>query len=444
MAAEWVEREIEKFAGVTPKIATGGAGIASGDSNTQLVFATYSRETKNLKQVVGLLDEADRAVLSDPKRSEQGYVIRSGNNRMAVVGGSAQGTLYGAVTVLQLLQVDRGNVSIPRVHVRDWPDFRYRIAESPTFGEGRNNFDRGWCYDWGDGVDNYRERLKGIFDRCLRYKINMMCFTSGFDDPFSKMWDGDEFPLQKDLNRLAAERGVKLLIGGYGVGSNDPTMRNRRSYPAGEAYSCFFDPNLGNCRSNDALTKRIQDRIHDYVRKTEPRALYIHHEDIWDYATAHAYWKQRCDQCKKRWPSDEMAAADGAAGGFMHGYNAICDAIFSVKNADSGYDASRDCLVLLVSPGYTSSDESDAEWDKQLAYWKFASKLLKYKKNVCTCIREQFLRNDNNHKRVLEMANAIRNEGGGPGLFTFSISRTSLWCLGPLFLTRPRGNEQTQ
>ena len=65
MAAEWVEREIAKFAGVTPKIATGGAGIASGDSNTQLVFATYSRETKNLKQVVGLLDEADRAVLSD-------------------------------------------------------------------------------------------------------------------------------------------------------------------------------------------------------------------------------------------------------------------------------------------------------------------------------------------------------------------------------------------
>jgi hypothetical protein len=34
-----------------------------------------------------------------------------------------------------------------------------------------------------------------------------------------------------------------------------------------------------------------------------------------------------------------MAAADGAAGGYMHGYNALCDAIFSVKNADSGYDA---------------------------------------------------------------------------------------------------------
>ena len=182
------------------------------------------------------------------------------------------------------------------------------------------------------------------------------------------------------MNRLADERGIKLMIGGYGIAAGDPDLLNRKSYPDGKEYLCLTTSNFGNCRSNDELTRQIQDRFREYVRKSEPRALYIHHEDSDTYASAEWLWKHRCEQCRKRWPNDEMAAADGAAGAFAHGYNALCDAIFSVKNADSGYDAARDCLVILVSPTYTAELESDAIWDKQLAYWAQVGKLLKHKR----------------------------------------------------------------
>ena len=141
-------------------------------------------------------------------------------------------------------------------------------------------------------------------------------------------------------------------------------------------------------------------------------------------------------------PANEMAAADGAAGGFTHDYNAVCDAVFSVKNADSGYDAARDCLVALVSPSYTAADESDEVWDKQLEYWAAVSKLLKHKRNVCLGFREQFLRGDNNRKRILEMSQALGTREGGPGLFLFSVSPASLYEMGPLFAPVPAAMSQ--
>jgi len=435
LAAKWLVREIATLSGVAPQIATGTASPAAG--LTALVLATFNRETENRRQAMALLDDSDRKLLADPQRSEQAYVIRTDGNPLAIVGGSAQGTLYGAMTLLQLLQTDGGRVTLPRVHVRDWPDFRYRIAENWTYTEGREHWGRGWCYDWGDGAENYRKRLERLFDRCLRYKVNMICFSSGFGESFSKMWSGSAFPIQKELNQLADERGIKLMIGGYGIACGDNEMLNRTSYPDGKEYLCLTTGNMGNCRSNDELTRRIQDRFRQYVQETEPRALYIHHEDSDTYASAEWLWKHRCDQCRTRWPNEAMAAADGAAGAFVHGYNALCDAIFSVKNADSGYDAARDCLVILVSPTYTSSREPDATWDKQRAYWTVASQLLKHKDNVCIAVREQFLRNDNHKRRILEMAETLRRDAQGHGLFLFFVSRASLYEMGPLFVPVP-------
>ena len=435
MAAEWLAKEIAALSGTTMPIV--GNLPDAAETKTQLLLATFNRESENLKLAAGLLDEADRAILADPKRSEQGYVIRCDERRIVVVGGSPQGTLYGAMTILQLLRGGQAQVSIPRVHVLDWPDFKYREAENWTYTEGRQHWGRGWCYDWGDGEANYRKRVEALFDRCLRYKINMICFSSGFGEPFSKMWDGDDFPLQKELNRLAAQRGIKLMIGGYGVAAGDPGLTNRESYPDGKEYLCLTTSNFGNCRSNEELTRRIQDRLRDYVRKTEPRALYLHHEDSDTYASAEWLWKHRCDRCRKRWPNDQMAAADGAAGAFAHGYNALCDAVFSVNSADSGYDAARDCLVILVSPAYTAEFESDAIWSQELAYWAQVVKLLKHRENVQIAFREQFLRGDNGKPRIREVADVLRGDGSGPGVFLFFVSPASIYACGPLFVPVP-------
>lgn len=413
LAAQWMAREIAALGGKSPQIMAGPSGIGPGGKSeaAQLVLATFSRKTKTLGRVAEWLDEEDRKLLGDPARCEQAYVIRCEKNLLAVVGGSAQGTLYGVMTLLQLFQRDGGNLTLPGVHVRDWPDFRYRMAENWHLTEGGGHRGRGWGYDWGDGVENYKNRVIGIFDRCLRYKINMICFSSDFYGSIKASWDGDAFPLEKELHRLAEDRGIRLMIGGSGI--------------------------LDKCRGNDALTKQLLERIHDYVRKTEPRFLYIHHEDHGRYVSTQMLWSRRSEERKRRWPNEQMAAADGAAGGFSHDYNALCDAIFSVKNADSGYDASRDCLVVLISPSYTTARESDDIWDKQLEYWGAVSKLLKYKRNVCLGFREQFLRGDNNKRRVQEMVKAIRPQGEGPGLFLFSVSPASLYEMGPLFAPVP-------
>ena len=106
LAAEWVAKEIAAFSGTTTPIV-GSVRDPAAEAKTQLVLATFDRESENLKQAAGLLDEADRELLADPKRSEQGYVIRCDERRIAIVGGSAQGTLYGAMTLLQLLQGDQ-------------------------------------------------------------------------------------------------------------------------------------------------------------------------------------------------------------------------------------------------------------------------------------------------------------------------------------------------
>ena len=438
LAAKWVTKEIATLAKAQPAIAAGPSGIGQGCNvdETQLVLATYNQKTKTLDKVIGLLDDEDQKLLSDPRRSEQAYVICCDKNQIVVVGGSDQGTLYGTMTLLQLFQGDADNLAMPSVHVRDWPDFKYRLADNWTYTEGRSNQGRGWCYDWGEGMENYKKRAVAIFDRCLRYKINMICYSADFWGESS--WDGDDFPAEKELNRLAADRGIKLMHGGLGIGCEATGLLNRKSYPDGEKYKCLTTNILGNCRSNDELTRQIQKMIGDYVRKTEPRALYIHNEDSDTFASAEWLWKNRCEDCRRRWPNDAMAAADGAAGAIAHAYNAISDAIFSVKNADSGYDASRDCLVMHISPTYSNVTESDVEWDKQLKYWKTVSKLLKRKKNVCFSIREQMLRRDNNKKRVLEMSEAIRPQGAeGPGLFLFSVSPASLYRMGPLFLPVP-------
>jgi len=406
LASRWIAKEIAALGGKEPDVVAGRGRIdPSGTTEgPRIVLATFGRKTETLSRVAGLLDEADRELLGDASRREQAYVIRCQNNLVAVVGGSAQGTLYGVMTLLQLFQNDGGHVAMPRVHVRDWPDFQYRMAENWTYAEGRGHRGRGWCYDWGDGKENYLQRVTAIFDRCLRYKINMICFSSGFD---KTDWDAGIFPLEKELHRLADERGIKLMIGGYGI-----TYKRR---------------------GDEELTRQHLERIRDYVRQTEPRFLYIHHEDHGTYASTQLLWSRRSDECKRRWPSEQMAAADGAAGGFTHDYNAVCDAVFSVKNADSGYDAARDCLVALVSPTYTTANESDEVWDKQLEYWATVSKLLKHKRNVCLGFREQFLRGDNNRKRILEMSQALGTRAGGPGLFLFSVSPASLYEMGPLF-----------
>src|SRR6202040_3629927 len=109
---------------------------------------------------------------------------------------------------------------------------------------------------------------------------------------------------------------------------------------------------LGSCRSNQELNKLKAEEFRRFVEAVEPGALYIHHEDSGDYRRTQEMGLKRCYRGRKRWPNDTLKASDGGAGGLANGYGALVRAINSVKNPATGYEAARDCQVVLISPGY--------------------------------------------------------------------------------------------
>ena len=368
----------------------------------------------------GLLDDTDRQVLEDRKHLDQNYVIRTKGRELFLVGSCDQGLLYAATTFIQLINRREDKIWITRAHIRDFPSFKYRVAADWLL----NNEINRWAYDYGDGHEKYIERAKRKLDFCLLYKINGVRFE-GFG------WRLDRVPgynaMIKELAVYARQRGIRLVHGGYGAGYALGTYQffggtrvggapsyegkifyNRRSYPSGATYTCIGHPfederhfgqlppnftrTLGTCRSNEMLNRLKADELKAYVRAVEPGGLYIHHEDVDNYRDTAPEWKsRRCESCRKRWPNDDLKAPDGGAGALAHGYNALLNAVFSVKNQETGYDARRDCFVSLISPAYMTYGtgesqlyslktvkEAHEDWNNLLQLWTNVSKQLKY------------------------------------------------------------------
>ena len=366
------------------------------------------------------LDAEDLATFEQPNGAEQGYVIRpaaDASRPLRLVARDPQGLLYAAVTLAQLLRLEDGRIVARAPHIRDWPSFRYRGNNWLLWVEcGR------WSYERGDGAAAYAERIERKLDFSLQHKINLLIFD-GFG------WNPERFPgygaLARRCARYARERGIKLLVGGYGAGYgaghryDGHIFRNRHGYPDGELYDCYRfvgrdrSSTFGTCLSNAELTALKQEELSRFVRAAEPGALYLHFLDIEDMAGHELSWSTRCPACRERWPNDALAAADGAAGGFAQLYDALCDAVFSVSNPETGYDASRDCIPILISPAYTVRTDSDAIWQSALRYWAAVSRSMRNVDNVQFGLREQFLSEDGATYRLQELRRVLDAEGRG-------------------------------
>jgi hypothetical protein len=331
---------------------------------------------------------SDRELLRAETHFGQSYLLETGAHEVRIAGSTGIGLLYGTATLVQLLQPTASGVQVPGTVIQDFPSFRYRAASDWVLRAELNR----WAYDWGDGQRAYIERIRRKLDFCLRFKINMVVFD-GFG------WSVDRRPgyaaMMRELNAYARERGIKLMFSGFGA-NFDPAkvepefhigrvILNRRSYPDGPVYPCFGEdrtpehPTYGTCRSNDALQREIARDIQAFVRAVEPGALYVHHEDTGHYTSTQGRWAHRCQECMRRWPNPDFAAADGGAGAMARGYGNILDAVNRVRNDDSGYDAARDCTVVFISPPYgVDSNRSGMgsgnvdpwlNWNKTLEFW---------------------------------------------------------------------------
>ena len=357
-----------------------------------------------------ILSEDDRQTLRSRDAGGQQYVlvVQSQGKSVNLIGGTSQGVLYASASLVQLIVKEGDVVAIPAVHLRDFPDFKYRMAADWLMNVEINK----WSYDWGDGIKAYSQRIRRKLDLCTRYKINMV-LAHGFG------WGADFFPgfaeMMQELNQYARDRGIKMVTGGYGASygiayQSGPlyeeapylgkVFKNRVAYPDGKIYQCMGfsdskDPlidtrTLGSCRANEELNAQKAAELREYVERTEPGGLYIHHEDFGEYDGTQASWLQRCERCKKRWPNDDLKALDGGAGGLANGYGKLIEAVNGVRNSKTGYDASRDCTIIVISPVYDTGSLSVKEWENVLQLWQNIGRQLPKAENVEIGFREIF------------------------------------------------------
>jgi len=354
---------------------------------------------------------------SEGLAAEQGYAIRSAEDMPAVLyARSPVGLLYAVATLLQLVRVEDGDLLLENVEVKDWPEFEVRgnnwLQHAEIYG---------WSYDRGDGLKAFEKRIIRKLDLCVRYKINLVDFD-GFG------WNPERFrgygAMMRRLARAARLRGIKLEFGGYGSGyglqaAYDGTIfRNRKPYPDGPIYSCCgmsrheISRTMGTCLSNRSILRGKQEELVEFVRQVEPGMLYIHNIDAMGIDESAEVWKTRCPACRKKWPSDAVVAEDGMAGGFAFFYNAMARAVNTVRNPKSGYDAARDCLLMMVSPAYTRLDEADKEWRKECGYFALMSRLCT-ERNIVFGLREQFCNAKDVSPRFQQLREAMDAKGNG-------------------------------
>jgi hypothetical protein len=368
----------------------------------------------------------DLAVFQSPLGKEQGYIIRSqAGSPVLLYAENDLGCLYAAVSGVQWLEKKHDTTILPQGVIRDYPDFRFRANNWLIMTELG-----GWSYDWGDGPHAFLDRIRRKLDFAMACKINTIIFD-GIG------WDADRFPgyaeLMRECNREARKRGIHLMHTGYGsfygvAFSGDKykgkVFMNRKSYPDGEIYPCVgakvdeddaraWGRCSGTCLSNETLMKLKQEELIRFVTEVEPGALYLHNLDrgCFNNIREQHVWTSRCPECRKRWPNDDITAEDGMAGAFAHLYDSLAQCVKQVKKP--GYDADRDCLLLMVSPGYTMPYDQDEDWVTALDYWSALSRAMAIKKNIIFTFREQFFNHDKNTARCEEMQQALVAKGRG-------------------------------
>jgi len=347
---------------------------------------------------------------------EQGYWLGAdAGSAVVLYAAHPIGLLYAMATFLQLLEPVADGLCLAPVAIADGPAFRWRGSNWSLFGEIG-----GWSYERGDGRAAFEQRLLRKLDLCLQHKVNL-AIVDGLG------WDPERFPgygaMMRRLNRAARLRGVHLLYTGYGSGygcpsHSGPVFRNRQYYPDGPIYSCCGAPSvhaavsstMGTCLSHPELLRLKQANLVEFTRQVEPGALYIHNLDASLLSESEKLWRMRCPECRRRWPNDALAAADGMAGAFAWFYDQLAEAINGVRSPQSGYDAQRDCLLMMVSPNYSDCAEDDDAWRAYCEYYAVIGRSVR-QPNLIVGFREQFCNHHAGGQRFAQLRQCLDREG---------------------------------
>jgi len=367
-----------------------------------------------------------------PDRRVEAYSLQVDGNGIVMVTTTEEGLLRAVATLLQLASDEGDAVSIPHVSIVDWPFFRSRCASDWLLNVEANR----WGYDFGDGPEAYLERIKRKLDVCFEHKINQVWFD-GFG------WDVNRTPhyagLMRECSRYARSLGIRLTFAGYGGGYGTSYQKselyragyqgevfiNCRPYPGGEEYLCCGLPGYdaarryGTCPSNDGLQAAKLAEMARFVAAVEPGFMYIHDIDAGTLAESHKAWLMRCDECRRRWPSDEMADPQGQAGAMAAWFRKVREHLSAVET-EEGYAPSRDLITIFTSPVYGAAHDAPEVWDAEVEYFATLSHLIGPVAGIQFGFREQFLQ-PSGEKRIAQLRAALDEVGNGHGIHVISF-----------------------
>lgn len=361
-----------------------------------------------------------------PNAEEQGYIIKGlSNGKIVIFAHNYMGIMYAIATLIQIPAVS------DEFEIKDYPDFRYRGNKWLIWNETEV-----WSYDFGDGIDAFKERIIRKLDMCLKFKINMVYFDG---------WGSnlDRTPHYKELmnlcNHEARKRGIHLIHGaytmGYGLSAHNFGKHFGKVYKninAGEEYECLgtfkkdpYDDSIepfvtgrtfGTCISNKELMEDKLSELKEFIREAQPGALYLHNMD--SHVIDQRLWLARCEDCRKRWPNDDVLAKDGMAGAFAEFFDELNGGLRSVKCDD--YDASKDLLIFNVSPGYMWYVCTDEEIESASKFWEAVQKYTKVKENVIPLFRELHYNRDDDKLRIPDVVSKAWQGEQSFGIINFS------------------------
>jgi hypothetical protein len=262
----------------------------------------------------------------------QGYLIASTPKQVLVIGSDDAGTLYGAMTLRQMLESgEKGEVKIAAAEVRDWPDYKFRSNIS---------FRRGISY-WATREKNPEKAYKAASDWMLRFKLNLI------NDYTHIHHDIREIPKSRRefirrMNAYAVERGIYPVMWFFTNVANTYVDRGKEF----KNWDCVSALNGRHCFcwSRDDLAKKRIARSVDFCKELNFKILALHSVDGGGVKDPEL-WSKRCPECRKRWKDSERWKAS------VHQLNMWADAI---KKRDPG-------LIFTFIPYLYAASLSDYE-----------------------------------------------------------------------------------
>jgi hypothetical protein len=357
------------------------------------------------------LSDSDDAFFDERNATEQGYILTRDKNAVRLYAKSSVGFLYGCTTLVQLI----GDAP-DEFRIYDRPDIRFRGNMNTLWAETGV-----WSYDFGDGTDAAERRIKKAIDDMVLAKLNVI-YLDGFGFR-SERFHGYGAMMRR-ISDYARIRGMRCAAGGYGMGYGQSAnfhfmgevFRNRRPYPNGELYDCIgtclrdkpdmpinemMGRSYGTCLTNRELILAKIEEIKEYIKNTGVSMIQMHNMDSDEIHEP--LWLGRCNECKKKYPSDSLYAPDGAAGAFAAFYDKVLDELLPVC---------PDIVIYPVSPGYSyHTTTKDENFEKCRLFWASVIKCMTHKSGVIPMFREQFVQKKSTEYRFDLIDDAIPHYG---------------------------------